>query len=500
MDGSSETSFADEGGSFRAGRDWVHAGSTSAIPKRGIDEATCQRYGYLVGEYEPEEHLRNAHGKYAGLKCHIASHRDASGTIAVQNIRIKGKQFVIRGDSKQFGFWGQHLFSRGKYLTITEGELDALSVAQAFGLKWPVVSLPHGVKSAKKCVQRHYEWLDGFDQIVLMLDMDEQGRECAAEMAEMLPAGKVKIASLPMKDANECLMAGQVEAIVRAFWDARPYRPDGIVMASDLRAVLMTDPPVGIPYPWEGLTRLTRGIRGGELVTITAGSGIGKTTLMKEIAYHLHLGHEKSIGMLMLEESNRKTLEGLVGLHLNKNIIVDRSKATPEEIMLAFDTLFVRDVAIYDHFGSTDVDNIVNRLRYMSKAAGVQFAFLDHISIMVSGNADNDERRTIDAAMTKLRTLVEETGMGLFLISHLKRPQGDKGHEDGAQIRLGQLRGSHAIVQLSDIAIGLQKPEDDTGGDTVEAVVLKNRFTGERGSAGLLQYNRDTGRLTESVF
>jgi twinkle protein len=168
--------------------------------------------------------------------------------------------------------------------------------------------------------------------------------------------------------------------------------------------------------------------------------------------------------------------------------------------MLAFDTLFVRDVAIYDHFGSTDVDNIVNRLRYMSKAAGVQFAFLDHISIMVSGNADNDERRTIDAAMTKLRTLVEETGMGLFLISHLKRPQGDKGHEDGAQIRLGQLRGSHAIVQLSDIAIGLQKPEDDTGGDTVEAVVLKNRFTGERGSAGLLQYNRDTGRLTESVF
>jgi twinkle protein len=119
---------------------------------------------------------------------------------------------------------------------------------------------------------------------------------------------------------------------------------------------------------------------------------------------------------------------------------------------------------------------------------------------MVSGLNDGDERKLIDVAMTKLRSLVEETKCTLFAVSHLKRPQGDKGHEDGAQVRLGQLRGSHAIVQLSDFVIGLQKPEEDVNGDSVEAVILKNRFTGEKGSAGLLNYNRDTGRLTESAF
>jgi twinkle protein len=136
----------------------------------------------------------------------------------------------------------------------------------------------------------------------------------------------------------------------------------------------------------------------------------------------------------------------------------------------------------------------------MARAMDCTHIILDHLSILISGLQMDDERRMIDVAMTKLRTLVQETGITLFLVSHLKRPSGDKGHEDGAVVALGQLRGSHAIAQLSDAVIGLQKPSDDPNGDTTELVVLKNRFTGERGSAGILNYSRETGRLTESVF
>jgi twinkle protein len=145
-------------------------------------------------------------------------------------------------------------------------------VSQAFGNKYAAVSLPHGVKSAKKAVKRRYEWLEQWDNIVLMFDTDEPGKAAAAEVAEMLPPGKVKIATLPLKDANECLKAGKVEDIVKAFWNARPYRPDGIVMATDLRSVVTAELPMGLTYPWQGVNSLTRGMREGELVTITAGS------------------------------------------------------------------------------------------------------------------------------------------------------------------------------------------------------------------------------------
>jgi twinkle protein len=99
--------------------------------------------------------------------------------------------------------------------------------------------------------------------------------------------------------------------------------------------------------------------------------------------------------------------------------------------------------------------------------------------------------------MTYLRTLVEETGVGLFLVSHLRRPEGDKGHEQGAKTSLSQLRGSHSIAQLSDMVIGLERDQQGKNPNVTTLRVLKNRFSGETGLAGYLEYDRDTGRLAE---
>jgi twinkle protein len=92
---------------------------------------------------------------------------------------------------------------------------------------------------------------------------------------------------------------------------------------------------------------------------------------------------------------------------------------------------------------------------------------------------------------------VEELGIGLILVSHLKRPEG-KGHEEGAQTSLSQLRGSGAIAQLSDIVIGLERNQQDEKQQHLTCVrVLKNRFSGETGIACYLRYSPETGRLTE---
>lgn len=462
-------------------------GTIGAIANRRLDEDTCRLFGYEIGEED-------------GEPCHIAPYRDRLGNVVAQKIRKAGKKFKVVGDAKSMGLFGDHLWSKGKRIVITEGEIDAMSVSQAMGNKWPVVSLPNGAQSAVKAIQKAYDYLDGFEEIVLMFDMDEPGREAATKVAEILPVGRAKIASLPMKDPNELLVAGRAGDIVQSMWNAKPYRPDGIVMAQDLKStVLSHDNEMGLPYPFSALNRITRGIRPSELVVITSGSGMGKTTFVREIAYSLHTSGHK-VGLIMLEESNKRTLQGLVGLHINKNILVDRALSSDEEIANAFDDLFGgHDIALYDHFGSTDVDNIVARIRFMARALGCTHIVVDHLSILVSGLATGDERKLIDIAMTKLRTLVQETGISLFVISHLKRPEGNQGHEDGARVHLGQLRGSHAIAQLADICIALQKPEEGAV-DSTELRILKNRFTGEVGSAGTLTYNRETGRLTESVF
>ena len=105
----------------------------------------------------------------------------------------------------------------------------------------------------------------------------------------------------------------------------------------------------------------------------------------------------------------------------------------------------------------------------------------------------------IDVVMTKLRSFVEETGIGMILISHLRRNSGDQGHEDGAKVSMSQLRGSHSIAQLSDLVIALQR-NISSGDNRSDLVVLKNRFNGQTGPAGQLAYSSETGRLQTALF
>jgi twinkle protein len=187
------------------------------------------------------------------------------------------------------------------------------------------------------------------------------------------------------------------------------------------------------------------------------------------------------------------TVKANAPLHLNNQI-------PEEELREAFDkSVGSGSVFLRDGFGSVDPDVILNDIRFMCKAKGVSWIILDHLSILLSGNADamGEERKTIDLVMTKLRSFVAEVGIGMILISHLRRSQNDKGFEDGAQISLGHLRGSQGIPQLSDLVIAIQRSVS-AGENHSKLVVLKNRFTGRTGDAGEITYSEITGRMSNS--
>jgi twinkle protein len=472
------------------------SGEAQALGKRRINEETCRKWGYRVGEFN-------------GQTVQIADYWDPDGTAVVaQKVRFANKDFTVVGKLKEAGLYGQHLWrDKGKKLVITEGEIDALTVSMLQDNKWPVVSVPNGAQGAKKVLQKHLEWVLGFDEIILFFDNDEEGRKAVEECAPLFPPGRCKVARMAdFKDASEALQAGKGRDVIDAIWGAKVHRPDGVLNASELWNTLVEDDAAteSCSYPWAALNEITHGLRGGELVTLTAGSGVGKSAVVREIAHHLVMEGE-TVGMLMLEESVKRTMKGLLSIQLNRPIHLDLTRwedlGEDEQARrrLAYDTIFATGrVFLYDHFGSTEVDNLLNRIRYLAQGCDCRYIILDHLSIVVSGLDDGDERKAIDVAMTKLRTLVQETGICLIMVSHLRRPAGDKGHEQGAETSLSQLRGSHSIAQLSDMVIGLERDQQDEETKNLTTVrVLKNRFSGETGLAGTLLYDRDTGRLAE---
>ena len=460
----------------------------ATLKRRGIDEDTCKIWDYGVGSYD-------------GRPVQVANYKDRQGNLVAQKLRFQDKTFKWLGEPKKIGLYGSHLWrDAGKMITITEGEVDALSVSQGFGNRWPVVSIPNGAKSAAKAISMSLDWLEGFETVVLCFDQDEQGRAAALEAANMLSPGKVKIVtSLPCKDANECMVHGKIKEMVDSIYGAKVFRPDGVVPGEELLDVVLSeDNTVSMPFPWAGLNEKLHGMRGGELVTLTAGTGIGKSSVARELAYYL-MDMGQKVGYIALEESIRKTAECIMGLSMNcPPHYWNRENVTKEQKTEAFNTTVGSGkMVLYDHFGSIDPSNMLTQVRYMARAMDCNYIFLDHLSIIVSALEAGDERRMIDNTMTKLRSLVEETGIHLILVSHLRRPEG-RSHEEGGNTSLAQLRGSHAIAQLSDAVIGCERnQQDETAANLLQLRVLKNRYSGDCGIATTLEYVRDSGRLVE---
>lgn len=474
--------------------DLIPPGEISSLPKRGITEETCKKFGYTLGEHN-------------GQAVQVASYRNKKNQIVAQKLRFANKDFKFLGDTKQAGLFGQHLWRSGsKMLVITEGELDCLAAnqMQGQGNRFPTVSVPTGAAGAKRAIAKELDWVESHEKVILMFDNDDAGRAASHEVAHLLSPSKAFIATLPLKDPNEMLIAGKQKEFIDCMWGAKPYRPDGIVAGSDLWELISTeDLKESIPYPWPELNIKTHGLRKGELITLTAGSGVGKSQVCKELAYHL-INQGEKIGYIALEESCKKTALDIMSLSLNQPLHLSREGVNENDLRDAFSsTIGNGNVYLYDHFGSMDSDNLLTKIRYLAKGFNVGWVFLDHLSIVISsgdysnGSDGLDERKTIDKFMTLARSLVEETGIGMILVSHLRKPSGDKGWEDGLQTSLNALRSSASIGQLSDICLGVERDQQGTSPNVSTIRVLKNRFSGQTGIGCYLHYDKDSSRMME---
>ena len=471
------------------------SGVVDGIPDRGIKKETANFYNVQV-----------LHDRNSNVVKHIYPYYDINNSHIGNKIRlVANKGFSAEGNLPRAVMFGQNKFPQGgKYLTICEGEIDAMSAYELQGSRWASISIKNGCQSALKDIKANYDYINKFDKVVLCFDNDEHGKKAAIKVAQIFEPNKCLIMDMRYKDANEYLMKGKKQEFTQDFWNAKPYTPAGIHNLADISSrIYAEDDTQTCLYPYDGLNEKLYGIRTGELITFTAGTGAGKSSLMRELMHHLLTNTEHNIGVFSLEENITRTMLHIMSVEANDRLYIKEvQKNYTLEQLQEFErkTIGTRRFYGFDHFGSITTDEILNRVRYMVKALDCKYILIDHLSILVSGIEGEDERRNIDQLMTKLRSLVEETRCAMLLVSHLRRASGDKGQEQGKEISLSMLRGSHSIAQISDAVIALerdQQAEDPTLANTTTVRVLKNRYAGETGIATYLLYNKDSGRLTE---
>ena len=476
-------------------------GDINALTDRGISLDTAKKYG-----------VRSTLGSDGQPTRHFYPYYNGSEEVAYKTRIVEGKGFLSSGPLSECGLFGQQTVGDkgGKYITITEGECDAMAAYELLGSKWPVISIKTGTAGAERDVKNQLEFLEKFDNIIICFDSDKPGQTAAKKVARLLKPHKAKIMVMPdgFKDSNDMLRKNQHGSFVNAWWNAKTYTPSGVLNVSQNKDKFHNRvKKKSIPYPWDGLNQKLEGLRQGELITLAGGTGLGKSSVTRELEHWLIKQTNDNIGIIALEEDWTRTVDGILSIEANARLHIDsvRESYSQEEIDILFDDMFVDNdnndrVWIHAHFGSNDIDGIFSKLRYMIIGCECKWVVIDHLHMMVSATLEGDERRSIDSIMTRLRSLAEETGAGLILVSHLRRIDGNKGHEKGVETDLSHLRGSQSISQLSDCVITLernQQADDPVIASTTRVRILKSRYTGDVGIATYLQYDKDTGRLME---
>ncbi len=451
---------------------------------RGITKETIQRYKVDVGgpmaDYEAKYPLYDLNNR------HIAN-----------KVRKPDKQFAFEGDVRTVkpGLFGRHAFPAGsaKMITVTEGQDDAMAAYQMMGSRYPCVSV-HSSSTAERDCREDFEYLNSFETIVLAFDNDEVGNKAAKAVANIpgFPLGKIKVLTLrKFKDANDYLLNKESEAFSREWWAAPVHQPDGLKFGSDIwEEIINRKESFTVQYPFPGLNEKTFGMRLSELVTVTADTGVGKTSFLKHIEHKLLTDEEVikngyGVGFLHLEEPNGDTALGLLSIHNSTPYHLPTTERNPEELRKAYDELLNNNrVVVWDHFGSNSVDAVLGKVRHMV-ALGCRYIVLDHLSIVVSDQS-GDERKQLDEITTKLKTLTMELDIAVMAVIHTNRQ--------------GQIRGTAGVEQLSNIVIRLERNKTDANEwrrNVTKVSVEKNRFCGYTGPACYLWYNKDTARLTE---
>lgn len=471
---------------------------------RGLSKATLEKYGVTLSFDESKN-----------ISTHFYPYYNGDEQVATKVRNTSDKTFRCSGQMNQADMFGKRLVPQGgKYISIAEGELDAMSICEMF--KIPAISVKSATSAVKDC-REAYKYLDSFEKIVVCFDKDEPkvnpegkvsypGQEAAEKVAKLFEPGKVLIMDMgEYKDPNEWLVAGKKEQFIKQWWRAKPYTPDSIINSSNLWDIIQEEQSKeSVLYPYKGLNDKTYGMRKSELITITAGTGIGKSTFCKALAVHLKdsIPEDENIGLLMIEESTRETALSLMSMQAGIPFHLPDSKYSPEDMKKAYEEV-LGDGRFYVQadkmFAYSDIDGILNTIKYLANGLNCKYIVLDHISIITSGQENGDERKALDSIVTKLKAATMQLDICLIIVCHLKRLSGTPA-EEGAQITLNDLRGTHGIGQLSNIIIALERngqSEDATEANTINLRVLKNRYCGRLGVANAIVFDDKTMKFNE---
>jgi twinkle protein len=477
--------------------------SLPSLGIRGVKDAVAGLFGVKVG-FSPNDGKTIIKQFYPSTK---------EGQVVGYNERnVLNKGFLGVGDRKgSLELFGQAIAKRNGYkkLFITEGELDAMSLYQVMVENTPdkykeykpsVVSFTRGATAGLKDLINNRAFIDKYEEVTLVLDNDEAGKQAQSEILKTFH--HFKVAELPMKDANAMLEAGKGKELYNAcMWNAKHVRQGEVVQVDDiLIEKALERPQFGISSPWASLDKLTYGIRPHTITVLGAAPKQGKSEFKNQLIHHLAIIHERPVGIFDLEVHPVKTLKQVASKEAKLNFLRPDVEYKDE---LLKETLgkFKGKLHLYDRSGSRDWADIRVAIEEMYLLDGVREFFLDPLTALISRYSSSEANDKLNEIMTDVADLVNKYPISIFCFSHINgKPKGAKQHEQGAKVLSSEFTGSRSLEKWSNLGLAIERDRSDDcpieDRNKSKVVILYDRDWGNYGSVDMF-YDVNTTEYLE---
>lgn len=435
----------------------------------------------------------------------------------------KRKNAILKRDMEVIGeyagLFGQQVFPRGgRFLIITEGEEDALAIWQTFkakGKDYSVVSLPNGAGASGLDKREVWDYITSFERVLLAFDNDEAGQDAVEKFANTYATEvALKVLEYPdgCKDANDCIKQSRENELLRAIYQSKEYQPEMVIPGSEISLDVVSE-PIKKGYYLNAFPEFSSkigGIRDGELTTVIAPPGVGKSTFVAELGYELIKNTEEKVAWMFLEEDLKKAAQRLIALDNDVPLAryrMDTGIIPEENIRKSYDSLINNGRTWFVELGPAGrvgVDRLLHLLRYYHSQGVTRFVF-DHISIVFSHDDRDNERKLIDNILSEVAAFCAATGSHVIMVAHIRRfdqkvyVKDEVNDAKWLYIDPSMARGSGSFEQLSFniLAIEPEETEDETKG-RMRLNVKKSREWGFTGGADVLKMHPSTGRLVKA--
>ena len=445
------------------------------------------------------------------------------GQLVGYKIREVPKNFYSRGRTgADCELFMQFKFNRGgKYIIITEGELDALSAYQIMSnynkakggdLETAVVSPTTGANSHKQ-IAAQYKFFDSFDNIIVSYDNDKAGQAAIEQVVKVLPKGKVKIMNMKYKDANDYLKNEDEKAFVNDFYNAKRFTPVGVVGSGDLYNRILEQSNVAkVSFP-PFMNKLNEMFAGGlplgHIVNVAAGTGLGKTSFITEILYYWIFNSPHKIGVVSMEADAGQYGEILLGRHLSRKLAliqdddVKRDLLTSERVKTKAQELFYNDEGqhrfyLLDNRDGT-IEEIQDTIEELVVSCGCRIIVLDPLQDILDGLSIDEQA----VFMKWSKGIIKSHNVTLIFINHVRKSAaGGANSAKGDTFTEEEIQGSSTIIKSASANILLSRnkyAEDEVERNTTKVLLSKNRICGLTGPAGEVYYENDTHTLWDKA-